>query len=137
MNVLANLISFFHILVILFILIAPFTNTPYLWILHVAFGVSLLVHWIGNNNMCSLSVFESQLRGLDYTESFTHKFVAPMYDVSKSTWSTICYIIVVILTSISIYKIYNSDRVYSSLKCFSESLEPFYKKFNGCMNILM
>ena len=48
----ANLIWIFHTLVILFILLGPFLNSPALWVLHITFSFSLLVHWYGNNNMC-------------------------------------------------------------------------------------
>lgn len=106
---LANCISIFHIVIILFVLIAPFTNMISLLILHVVFCLSLLVHWIGNNNTCSLSYFESKLRGMDYTESFSHKFIGPIYDISNTSWSNMCYIITIFLMILSIYLIYKSE----------------------------
>lgn len=108
---LANCISIFHIVIILFVLIAPFTNIVSLLILHVVFCMSLLIHWVGNNNTCSLSFFESKLRGMHYTESFSHKFIGPIYDISSSTWSDICYIITITLMILSIYLIYKSDKI--------------------------
>ena len=81
---LANCISIFHTLVVLFVLLAPFIDIPAILILHITFSVCLLIHWWANNNICSLSYIESQLRGTDHTESFTHKFIAPIYDISKT-----------------------------------------------------
>jgi hypothetical protein len=122
---LANLIWIFHTLVILFILIGPFLNSPALWVLHITFSISLLVHWYGNNNMCSLSMFEAKLRGLDYTDSFSHQFIAPIYDISNTQWSTLCYIITITLMTISIYYLYNSEAFSNALTCFRQQMKKY------------
>ena len=117
---LANFIWYFHTIVILFVLFGPFLNSPALWVLHITFSISLLVHWWGNNNMCSLSLFEAKLRGLDYTDSFSHQFIAPIYDISKTQWSQLSYIVTITLMSISIYYLYNSDAFSNALACYRE-----------------
>jgi hypothetical protein len=109
-SLLANLIWIFHFIVVLFVVIAPFSNVPIILLLHATFSISLLVHWYTNNNICSLSLMESQLRGLDYTESFTHKLISPIYDISKTEWSNLSYIITLVLFTISAAKIYNDPR---------------------------
>lgn len=144
---LANLVSAFHGLIVLFVLLVPFLDTPYFFVLHFTFCVSLLVHWWGNSNVCSLSVLESKLRGLDYTESFTHQFVGPLYDISKTTWSRVCYIVTIILMCMSAYKIYTSNKWSEALRCYNivntdpkyKDL-PFYKKivlYFDCFRILL
>jgi hypothetical protein len=127
---LANCISIFHTLVILFVLFAPFTNTPAILLLHITFAICLLVHWWANNNICALSYMESKLRGTDYTESFTHKCIAPVYDISKTEWSKICQIITIILLFISMYKLYNSKKSSEILECYNKLTqdENFMKK---------
>jgi hypothetical protein len=127
---LANLISIFHTIIIIFILIAPFSNIPAILILHITFSLCLLVHWWANNNICSLSFFEAQLRGTDYTQSFTHKFIAPVYDISQTEWSQICKIITIILLCISIYNLYYSEKSASIWKCYYKLIEDkdFIKK---------
>ena len=117
---LANCISIFHTLVVIFVLLAPFSNIPAILILHATFSFCLLVHWWANNNICSLSYMEAKLRGLDHTESFTHKFVAPMYDISKTEWSQICNIVTIILLCISLYSLYHSERVAKSWECYNK-----------------
>jgi len=114
---LANLIRIFHWTIIAFILLAPFSNIPSLLILHITFSSSLLIHWINNNNMCSLSIMESKLRGLDYTESLTHKFISPLYDVSKTTWSSFCYVITILLACFSAYLLLNSKALKTVREC--------------------
>ena len=118
---LANCISIFHYLVILFVIFAPFSNIPAILILHATFALCLMVHWWGNSNACSLTVLESYLRGLDSrTESFTHKFIAPIYEISASEWNNVVWIITIITFCISIYKLYYSHKVVNALKCYRE-----------------
>ncbi len=117
---LANAISVFHGFIVLFVLLTPLTDIPCFLILHITFCISLIVHWYGNSNMCSLSVIESNLRGLPYTESYSHKFISGIYDISKTSWSKICYIITIILLCISIYKLYNSNKFELAYNKFKE-----------------
>lgn len=128
--ILANIISLFHTIIILFILFAPFTDIPAILILHITFSLCLLVHWWANNNICSLSYIESQLRGTDYTKSFTHKFIAPIYDISQTEWSRICKIITIILLLISIYNLYYSKKTSQILQCYNTLIQDkeFLKK---------
>lgn len=143
---LANAINIFHIIVILFILIIPFSKVPMLLLLHIVFSLSLLVHWYNNNNQCSLTLIESNLRGLDVTESFTYKFIAPLYDISNTEWSKICYSFTIVLMIFSIYRLYNSKRLQDAFQCFSEIRKQqewmsgtFYDKLrisNNCLKKL-
>lgn len=130
-SLLANLIWIFHFLVVLFVIIAPFSNVPIILLLHATFSISLLVHWYTNNNICSLSLMESQLRGLDYTESFTHRLISPIYDISKTEWSNVSYIITLLLFTISAAKIYNDPR----WKMAWESLVQTHEKIKNDTNI--
>jgi hypothetical protein len=92
-------------------LIVPFTNIPYYLLLHITFSISLLVHWWNNSNVCSLSIFEAKLRGVEYTNSFTHKFIGPVYEISNTTWSKICYIVTIVLMILSAYKLWTSPAI--------------------------
>ena len=118
MNIIADIIKSIHILFILFILITPFTCKAMLWILHISFTITILIHWYMNNNICCLSATEAYFRGIPYTESFTHDIIAPVYDfLNISTgWDTICYVLLISLMAVSIYKIYNNyDEIKSKL----------------------
>ena len=75
--------------------------------------------------MCSLSMFEAKLRGLDYTNSFSHQFIAPIYDISNTQWSTLCYIITITLMTISIYYLYNSKALSNALTCFRQQMKKY------------
>jgi uncharacterized membrane protein len=122
---LANIIHCFHILIVLFILIIPFTNMIGLLVVHVAFSLCLLVHWHTNENICALSVLEAYVRGVDRQTTFTHSFIAPIYDISSSNWSHICIILTIVLMYISFYKILTSKKLALSIKlCKQISKNP-------------
>jgi hypothetical protein len=129
--ILANIISLFHLGIVLFILLAPFCNIPAFLILHFVFSVSLIVHWIGNENICSLSVMESKLRGLHYTESYSHKFIAPIYDISETDWITTCYIIVITLMLVSLYALYYSERIQNMKIYYNNTKMELLKQKGG------
>jgi len=143
---LANCISMFHALVVVFVMLAPFLDIPSLLIVHITFSISLLVHWWGNSNVCSLSVLESKLRGLNYTESFTHKFIAPVYDISKTTWSRISTFTVIVLMILSLYFLLNSEKWCKAVQCFKhmrndanvQALNFFnkLKAYSSCFHLL-
>ncbi len=140
---LADFIFLFHCFIILFILFAPFTNIPAILILHITFALSLIVHWHANSNVCSLSIFEAHLRGLDSREeTFTHKFVAPMYDISATEWSNIVWVITAVVACISIYKLYNTDKFKNAWECYMKinpNISGFYDKlmhFTNCFKPL-
>jgi hypothetical protein len=135
--VLADIVSVFHALVVAFVLLTPFlTNIPYFLFLHATFGFSLLIHWYFNSNVCFLSVVESKLRGLDYTQSFTHQFIAPVYDISKTTWSNVSYSITLFVIGLSIYKLSKSKRMKQAIECFNDQETKSMQKFVKCMQLL-
>lgn len=115
-TLLANVIWTFHLIVVLFVVFAPFTNILSVLLLHIVFSFSLLIHWVANNNICSLSLLEAKLRGTVYQKSFTHKFIGPIYDMSQTSYSRFCYIVVIILMSISIYKMYKHPKLHKMIQ---------------------
>jgi hypothetical protein len=118
--ILADIIFVFHVLIVLFMLLAPFSGIPALLILHIVFGISLVAHWATNNNICSLTVLEGQLRGVHHTEGFLHKFIGPIYDICETDWSRFCYILTILLMLASVYNLYHSKDLADSLDCYNE-----------------
>ena len=134
--ILANLIFIFHCAVVLFVLFAPFSNVPAFLILHITFTLCLFTHWYANSNVCSLSVMESQLRGLNRTETFSHKFIAPIYEISESEWSNLIWIITFIVMCISIYYLYHSETFQTAYKCYKNIDNLTFAKFYNCIKPL-
>lgn len=107
----------------MFIVITPFVNAhSSIYLLHIMSCFSLLTHWFANNDMCSLSLLEGKLRGTTYNDnnSFTHSLISPIYKISETQWSFTCKILVIILISISLNKISQTENFKLFVKCFKE-----------------
>jgi len=97
----ANIIKILHILFIAFVVLVPFFGTE-LFLSYHALTVSLMIlHWITNNDICALTIFESRLRGIDENKSFTGKLVKPVYNLQDYHVKYITYV----LLFITIYKL--------------------------------
>lgn len=133
-TILANFIYVFHLLIIMFVVFIPFTQIPAYLILHVVFSICLISHWYNNNNACSLSMLESKLRGIDYTNGFSHQFIAPIYDISTTEWSKICYVIVITLSLVSIYYLITSPRWETMRECINKTKKDIERQENLTFN---
>ena len=110
-----KLITLVHIMFILFVIIAPFTNSNYILLLHAIFVPFMMLHWLLNDNTCVLTIIERNLRkqiqgedNYDENDCFTCKLIEPIYDFNKNyeTFSKFIYIFTIILWSISVGKLY-------------------------------
>lgn len=115
------LISVIHLIVVIFILVAPFSNSNYLISLHIIIVPFIVLHWVLNNNTCCLTMAEKYIREKNAGQSgqsgqsvkdddcFTYKLVAPIYDFNKNneTFSILIYILTIGLWSVSVYNLIN------------------------------
>jgi len=74
-NILANTIFIIHLAIILFVIIAPFTEITVFHILQISLGFTLLIHWFLNSDICSLTLLEGSLRGIPSNDTFIGKFI--------------------------------------------------------------
>lgn len=116
--VVANFIWFIHVLFISFIILAPFSKSIYILLIHIIISIGVLTHWYTNSNICSLSLFESKLRNINYNETFMHRLVSPIYNISESELLKFCYLVVILALLQSIFNVYNSPNTYKMIKCF-------------------
>lgn len=105
-------IQILHIIFILFIIIAPFTNNNYILFLHSILIPFLWLHWCTNSNVCALTLVEKMIRKKLYNsddteECFTCQLIEPVYDVSKNyeAYCTFIYGFTFVLWLISVYKL--------------------------------
>lgn len=138
---LANILYYFHLFIVLCVLLLPFSNIPAYLILHVTGCISLLLHWKTNSNVCSLTLLEAQLRGIDRINTFTHEFIAPIYDISSTKWGYICTLVTLIVLFISIIKLTNNEKmkqiwdICSKIK--NTKYDSFYLKMKDYLTCLM
>jgi hypothetical protein len=110
------IITILHIIVILFVLVTPFTNYNYFLFMHTIIVPFIMLHWYLNNNTCSLTIAEKEIRkrmnggieNVDDNECYTYKFIAPIYDFNKNheKYSQFIYILTSGLWFMSLYKLY-------------------------------
>ena len=106
-------INVLHLIVILFVLCAPFTGSNYLLTMHAMIVPFIILHWLLNNNTCSLTVAERYIREKAYGYSikdddcYSFKFIAPIYDFNKNNeaYSNFTYILTISLWLVSVYNI--------------------------------
>ncbi|AYV78464.1 MAG: hypothetical protein Edafosvirus14_11 [Edafosvirus sp.] len=110
-----NVIWILHILIIIFIIGAPFTNSNYILFVHFIFVPFMILHWVLNDNTCVLTIIEKRIRKqlygkeVDGNECYTGKLIEPIYDFKKNyqTLSVLIYVVVIGLWLITTYKLYN------------------------------
>ncbi len=100
-NILLFLINVIHILVILFVVITPFTNSLFLLSLHSFIVPFIMLHWLLNNDTCAITVAEKFVRTkmnggqvVNDNDCLSYKVIGPVYnfmndnvDYSKWTWT--------------------------------------------------
>ena len=118
---LVQFVQFVHLLGILFIVIMPFTHEINWLVVHVSACMSIFTHWMANDNTCFMSLVEAKLRGIPKDHSFIHSMVAPIYDMNKKQTCTLTYIILFLLMSLSLYKIFTSQRWKDAKQLYSKT----------------
>ena len=121
------LITVLHILVVIFVIIAPFSDSNYLLVMHIILIPFIVLHWILNNNTCSLTLAEKYVREISYgiksddKDCFVYQFIAPIYDFNKDheTYSNFIYLVTFILWSISVYNL-NSKIMRGKIESFQD-----------------
>jgi len=84
MNIPANIISFLHLLVILFIINVPLiSNNPFVLMYYCFIVFFIMIHWHYNNDTCILTVIESKLRGKKDNDTYFGKLIKPIYNISS------------------------------------------------------
>lgn len=63
-NIVANIIWFIHLIFIILVLIVPFSNSPYLLMMHSIFIPFMILHWVTNNDTCVLTTIEKTARDI-------------------------------------------------------------------------
>ena len=85
MNIPANIISFLHLLVVLFVINVPLiSNNPFVLMYYCFIVFFIMIHWHYNDDTCVLTLIESKLRGKKDTETYFGKLIKPIYNVSSS-----------------------------------------------------
>lgn len=117
-ELLLKMITFAHVLFVIFVTTTPLTNSNYFLLLHAIVIPFLMVHWIFNDNTCVLTIIERKLRKeinkkngvIDESvedDCITCRLIEPIYDFKKNykTFSSIIYFITISLWLTSVIKL--------------------------------
>lgn len=105
---LADVIWVLHLLFVLWVVIAPFTNSSCMLTLHLIVIPSLWLHWGLGDSSCCLSWCEAYLRGKDAKATFLNRIVAPVYTVNQTDMGTFCWCASLVLWLITVSKVYGN-----------------------------
>jgi hypothetical protein len=113
-----SIISFIHSLIILFAIVVPFLNPDsnmlFEWLMtfHVIVMPGIIMHWLMNNDMCSLTLLEAKLTNRPVEETFIASILHPFFHINNTN----IYLITIMLWFTSIYKLYNSEHGFRIIK---------------------
>ncbi len=79
-SVLADVIFLIHILIFVFLLIAPFSTNHRILLVELVFIIGILIHWWFGNSECCLTVLEKHLRNeTDDTKTIFGRIFGTVY----------------------------------------------------------
>lgn len=123
-NFAANVIWLLHMLFIVWFIVTPFTTNPNMLTLHLFTGPFLWLHWIVNNDACSLTLLEMKLRGTtDCSESFFHQLVSPIYKIRDEEIKPYVWMATIILWLVTLSKVIKNPGMVT--KMFRDAFRPF------------
>ena len=112
-NPLYLIIYIIHLIVLIFVIIAPFTDSNYLLFMHAIIVPFIMFHWLLNNDTCAVTMIEKFARGggesdVKNEDCISYKIVGPIYNLTRdyADQSQLTWTITIILWLISVGKLY-------------------------------
>lgn len=100
----ADLIYIAHLFTLLFIILVPFSSNQKLLTIEFAALLTIMFHWITNNQVCCLTEMEKILRNeTDDDRTFFGKLIGPVYTFGKD--SPVFQVGLIVLIMITAYKV--------------------------------
>jgi len=114
-------IQLIHTLFVLFLFVTPFydkyvADTEMYLSLAFMFLFSIIIHWILNDDTCSLTYLESKLTGKSLSNTFVSRIIKPVYNGRNA--STMTWIVTLILLVFSGYQLYTKYKFSYLYKIF-------------------
>ena len=97
-------VQMLHVVIILYILLTPFTARgagPLFIYMLVVFAI--VMHWVANHHFCVLSLLESKIRGIDYEQGFINSVLKPIFGVGVNRVSF--YVIMGLLFAVALGRV--------------------------------
>ena len=112
-EILLAVIQLFHLIVVLFVVITPFTNNVQFLFLYAFVIPFIYLHWLLGDNTCALTMAEKAVRKQLYGEEpdpndcFSARLINPIYDFNQNyeQFNKLTYIVTFTLWLIVMYKL--------------------------------
>ena len=131
----AIIIKMVHVLVLLFIVLTPFTNNEILISYNFIFILGMWMHWMMNSNVCVLSEIEYRLTGIKYNEGFINNVLTPIFELPKNSNVYITYGITGILFIVDCVKLYRAD--FKLFKASYQIIKAAFMKLYAKIRVLI
>lgn len=102
---LANVVWLLHAVFLVWIMVAPFTGSEPMLVLHLVVVPFLWFHWWMNDDTCALTMVERQLRGVQSEDSFFHNLVSPVYKIRDKDARVVSWVISLLLWLVTVSKV--------------------------------
>lgn len=90
---LADIIYLIHLSFVIVMLIAPYVNMKIFHKFYYVMVPTLFLRWLTNYSKCSVTMFESKLRGIKECDGFIYRIITPIYKFKcEKTFNIALYI---------------------------------------------
>lgn len=115
-ELLANIVRALHALVVAFIILVPFTvKNKMVLIIHHWTCLSLIVHWVTNNDACCLTLLEASLRGKPASHTFIDQLIGSVYRMPQKWPVDVANSVSVVTVALGAYSLSQSYKAYPIL----------------------
>lgn len=108
-GVVAWIVALAHLALVAFMVLAPFSSSPTMVVMHVLLTPVLWVHWLVGDDSCVLTVLEQHVRGVESTDCFMHRLVGPVYNISDPDARVLSWLGSVLLWAVSASRVSRHD----------------------------
>ena len=102
MKVAAILVRVLHYLILVFSVFAPIFGNEFWLTIHAMAMPTMMVHWITNQNACSLTLLEAKLLGKECDKTFIAEVLYPFFSMNNDS---VIYTLAFVWWLISLYKL--------------------------------
>jgi hypothetical protein len=100
-----------HIIIVLFVILTPFTKSNYLLFMHSFILPFIMLHWVSNNDICALTALEKHIRkklseNNTDLDCFTCRIINPVFNFDKKYENKFNYTVMIVLWIITLYKLH-------------------------------
>jgi hypothetical protein len=111
---LLTVVTIIHLLVIFFVLVAPFYGNNYLLMIHAIIVPFIMLHWVANDDTCFLTMVElhlmSKINGkpANKNDCISCRIMSPIYNVTNqhAEYTSSIYLVTTLLWLASVGKLY-------------------------------